>query len=177
MGYGGFRKSGDLRPLRRSQETYAEQLVSVRSQAGRCKYKSNYFYSLKCSLMIIEETQIGQFYGINREIILRHDAVVSIRFYALGNDQIDLEFHKKYMDISEAKESLNKYIIGTAKPTQQEIYPVDNNWQDYEKKVNDSVILLFRQTINGTIFLPDGGVGVWSFPKYHRKPNSLCSRI
>lgn len=45
--------------------------------------------------MIFQETEIGQFYGINREITLRNDAVVSIRFYALGNDQIDLEFHKK----------------------------------------------------------------------------------
>ncbi len=117
---------------------------------------------------------ISGYHGINREILFFNPGQVLIRFNALGNDEIDLQFRKVYKSNLDAYNSLKKYVTESSKPTKEELGPIDENWKDFEKKVNKSIIQLFRDSLNKTIYLPDNGTG---YELCKTKPEHLKNAI
>ena len=110
--------------------------------------------------MTYENTvSIGGYFGIKRETIYNPPLEVIVRFYPLENYDVDVEFGKIYENKEDALASLKKFNDDTALATPEETRPLDSDWPAFGKKVNLSIIKLYRDVIDDKILLPDYGFG------------------
>lgn len=52
--------------------------------------------------------------------------------------------------------------------------PADNDWKAFEKKVNHSIIRLFKEALSNKVQLPDDGAG---YKLWNQDPSSLQEEI
>jgi RNAse (barnase) inhibitor barstar len=106
--------------------------------------------------MIIDSRAIGGYYGISREVEFA-ERKVTIHFHAYLSDELDLVFEKQYATNEDALWSIASYLKESPKAELHETLPTNNDWKTFEQQVNGSVIQLFKDALQHTLHLPDGG--------------------
>lgn len=104
------------------------------------------------------DIELGGYYGIHREVVYVEPNEVIVRFYPFGEYDSDIEFVKKYETKQEALDSIKKYMAETTLAKKEEISPIDGDWKAFAFKVNESMIRIFKDAIEGNLFLPDNGI-------------------
>ena len=104
--------------------------------------------------MIIEEGRyLNKYYGVYRDIILL-DKKAIIRFNAFMNDQLDITFEKIYPGDQDAINSINAFVAQQVQDAPKISYS-----EESVKKINQAVLALFKDVVDGKVELPDNGEG------------------
>jgi hypothetical protein len=130
------------------------RMTSCRSISSNVLYHPNRSFAT----MIIDSRAIGGYHGITREVVF-DEGLVTIRYNAYLNDELDLELQKQYPTKEDALLAIAMYLKATPKAQLHETLPTNNDWKTFEMQVNHSIIQLFRDTLEHTLHLPEGGEG------------------
>lgn len=104
--------------------------------------------------MILEEGKyLNKYYGVYRDIFL-DDKKAIIRFNAFMNDELDITFKKEYPSEQDAINSLKAFLA-----QQVQADPEIGYSEESVKKINQAILSLLKDVVDGRVELPDNGEG------------------